>query len=60
VPRWLKIVLLIVVIAVSVVLLFTVVFPRVEQILEDPTMGASAPAVPAAPVAERAETEVAA
>jgi hypothetical protein len=38
VPRWLKIILWIIVIAVSVVVLFTVVFPRVERILEDPTM----------------------
>jgi hypothetical protein len=40
VPRWLKIILWIIVIAVSVVVLFTVVFPRVERILEDPTMAA--------------------
>jgi hypothetical protein len=38
VPRWLKIVLWVVVIAVSVVVLFTVVFPRVERVLENPTM----------------------
>jgi hypothetical protein len=38
VPRWLKIVLWIVVIAASVVVLFTVVFPRVERVLENPTM----------------------
>jgi hypothetical protein len=40
VPRWLKIILWVIVIAVSVVVLFTVVFPRVERILEDPTMAA--------------------
>jgi hypothetical protein len=40
VPRWLKILLWLLVIAVAIVLLFTVVFPRVERILEDPTMGA--------------------
>lgn len=40
-PRWLKIVLVIVAIAIAVVILFTEVFPRVERILEDPTMGAS-------------------
>lgn len=39
-PRWLKIILWLLVIAVAVVVLFTVVFPRVERILEDPTMGA--------------------
>ena len=37
--RWLKVLIWTVVIAVTVVLLFTVVFPRVERILEDPTMG---------------------
>jgi Flp pilus assembly pilin Flp len=40
VPRWLRIVLLVVLIAVTVVVLFTTVFPWVEQRLEDPTMGA--------------------
>jgi hypothetical protein len=39
VSRWLKVLIWTVVIAVTVVLLFTVVFPRVERILEDPTMG---------------------
>ena len=39
--RWLKVLIWTVVIAVTVVLLFTVVFPRVERILEDPTMGVS-------------------
>jgi putative copper export protein len=39
-PRWLRILIWLVVIAAVVVLLFTVVFPRVERILEDPTMGA--------------------
>jgi hypothetical protein len=51
VPRWLKIVLWIVVIAVSVVVLFTVVFPRVERVLENPTMAAAA-----APVVAEAVT----
>jgi hypothetical protein len=41
VPRALRIVLLVLLIAAAVYLLFTVVFPRVEQILEqDPTLGA--------------------
>jgi Flp pilus assembly pilin Flp len=39
VPRWLRIVLIVVVIAVTVVVLFTTVFPWVERQLEDPTMG---------------------
>lgn len=39
--RWLKVLIWIVVIALAVVVLFTVVFPRVERILEDPTMGAT-------------------
>jgi hypothetical protein len=43
VSRWLKVLIWTVVIAVTVVLLFTVVFPRVERILEDPTMGLDSP-----------------
>jgi hypothetical protein len=42
-PRWVRIMVWTVVIAVVVVLLFTVVFPRVERMLEDPTMGAPGP-----------------
>ncbi len=52
--RWLKILIWALVIAVAVVVLFTVVFPRVERILEDPTMGmgpAGLLAALAAPVA---------
>lgn len=43
VPRWVRVMVWTVVIAVVVVLLFTVVFPRVERMLEDPTMGAADP-----------------
>lgn len=39
-PRWLRVVLWVIAIAAAVVLLFTVVFPRVERVLENPTMGA--------------------
>lgn len=39
-PRWVKIVLLLVLIAVAVVVLFTTVFPWVEERMQDPTMGA--------------------
>jgi hypothetical protein len=39
VPRWLRIVLIVLVIAITIVVLFTTVFPWVEQRLEDPTMG---------------------
>ena len=38
-PRGVRIVIWTVAIAAVIVLLFTVVFPRVERILEDPTMG---------------------
>ncbi len=38
-PRWLKVVLILVVIALVIVLLFTTVFPWVEQRLENPTIG---------------------
>lgn len=38
-PRWLRIVLLVLVIALAVVVLFTTVFPWVESRLENPTMG---------------------
>jgi len=41
-PRWLKAILLVVLIAVAVVVLFTTVFPWVERQLEDPTLGAAA------------------
>lgn len=38
-PRWLRIILIIVLIAVAVVVLFTTVFPWVEQTFEqDPTV----------------------
>lgn len=39
-PRWLTALLLTVVIAVAVVVLFTWVFPWVEEMTQDPTMGA--------------------
>jgi cell division septal protein FtsQ len=39
VPRWLRIVLIVLLIAITIVVLFTTVFPWVEQRLEDPTMG---------------------
>jgi hypothetical protein len=48
VPRWLRVLVWLIVIAAVVVLLFTVVFPRVERILEDPTMGAATDGGPAA------------
>jgi hypothetical protein len=44
VPRWMRIVLLVILIAVTIVVLFTTVFPWVEQRLEDPTMGAGSSA----------------
>lgn len=53
VPRWLKVLIWLLVIAAAVVLLFTVVFPRVERILQDPTMGAGAAAQLAEAVAGR-------
>jgi hypothetical protein len=49
VPRPVRILLIVLLVAVAVIVLFTTVFPRVEQILEqDPTL--DAPAAPAAPV----------
>jgi hypothetical protein len=39
VPRAVKVLLWVVVLAVVVVLLFTTVFPEVERRLEDPTFG---------------------
>jgi len=39
-PRWLKVLLLVIALAVVIVVLFTTVFPWVEQQLEDPTLGA--------------------
>jgi hypothetical protein len=39
VPRWLRIVLIVLSIAIAIVVLFTTVFPWVERQLEDPTMG---------------------
>jgi len=48
-PRWLRVVLLLVLIAVAIVVLFTTVFPWVERQLEDPTMGAPAEVEVAAP-----------
>lgn len=45
-PRWLKVIIWVVVIAAVIVLLFTVVFPRVERVLQDPTMGAPPAAEP--------------
>ena len=41
-PRWLKVVVLIVLIAVAVIVLFTTVFPWVEERMQDPTMGTMA------------------
>ena len=38
-PRWVKAILLLVVISVAVVVLFTTVFPWVEERTQDPTMG---------------------
>jgi len=38
-PRWLKVVLLTLLIAVGVVVLFTWVFPWVEESTQDPTIG---------------------
>ncbi|MEX2504425.1 MAG: hypothetical protein WD378_06220 [Egicoccus sp.] len=38
-PKWLRIVVLVLAIALAVVVLFTTVFPWVESRLEDPTMG---------------------
>ncbi|TVP62328.1 MAG: hypothetical protein EA340_15685 [Nitriliruptor sp.] len=38
-PRWLRVLVLLVVIAVSVVVLFTWVFPWVEELTQDPTIG---------------------
>lgn len=49
-PRWLRILTWLLVIAAAVVLLFTVVFPRVERVLQDPTMGAGTAAPLAAVV----------
>lgn len=43
--RGVRIAILIVVAAVIVLLLFTVVFPRVERYFEDPTLSSRAPAV---------------
>ena len=39
-PRWLRFILLAIVIAVAVVVLFTWVFPWVEEMTQDPTIGA--------------------
>ncbi|MEX2550441.1 MAG: hypothetical protein WD638_09455 [Nitriliruptoraceae bacterium] len=41
-PRWAKPVLLTLVIAVAIVVLFTWVFPWVESMQQDPTLGAAA------------------
>ena len=41
-PKWLRVVLLVALIAVAIVVLFTTVFPWVERQLEDPTMGMAA------------------
>ena len=38
-PRWLKLILLGVAVAIAVVILFTTVFPWIEQRLDDPTLG---------------------
>ena len=38
-PRWLKVTVLIVLTAVAVVVLFTTVFPWVEERMQDPTVG---------------------
>ncbi len=45
-PRWVKALILTVLIAVGIVVLFTWVFPWVESNLQNPTMGALAPAAP--------------
>jgi len=39
-PRWVRWLVLVVVIAASVVVLFTWVFPWVEELTQDPTLGA--------------------
>lgn len=39
-PRWARVILWLVVIALAVVVLFTTVFPWVEERMQDPTMGA--------------------
>ncbi len=39
-PRWVRAVLLVVVIVVAVLVLFTWVFPWVEEMTQDPTIGA--------------------
>jgi polyferredoxin len=39
-PRWVRVLVLLVVIAVSVLVLFTWVFPWVEELTQDPTIGA--------------------
>jgi hypothetical protein len=42
VPRPVRILLLVLLIAIAITVLFTTVFPRVEELLEqDPTMGAA-------------------
>jgi flagellar basal body-associated protein FliL len=38
-PRWVRVLVLLVIIAVSVVVLFTWVFPWVEELTQDPTLG---------------------
>jgi hypothetical protein len=44
VPRPVRILLLVLLIAIAVTVLFTTVFPWVEQVLEqDPTLGAAVP-----------------
>ena len=47
-PRWLRAVLLTVLIAISIVVLFTWVFPWVEERSQDPTLGRGTDAVGAA------------
>lgn len=54
--RWLRVLLWVVVIALVVVLLFTVVFPRVERMLQDPTMGAADARAATAPGAHAARS----
>ncbi len=45
-PRWARVVLAVVAAALVILLLFTVVFPRVDAMLDDPAMGAGAPVTP--------------
>ena len=48
-PRWLRVVLLVLIAAGVVVLLFTVVFPWVEQQTQDPTIAGAVLLAPLRP-----------